>query len=117
MVLHPKVYMQNATVTTIESLAQLLSHVLPVEEIPKVVEKWKALQAENINSSWYEGEIVNNEGTSTTKMTRVHHFWRKIFKIKLPSGFDKYTALPKLYQDYAEHPLQQFTCGAVPPRQ
>ena len=22
------------------------------------------------------------------------HFWRNIFKIKLPSGFDKYTALP-----------------------
>ena len=40
----------------------MLPHVLPVEEIPKVFDEWKALQAENIDSSWYEEEIVYNKG-------------------------------------------------------
>ena len=29
-------------------------------------------------------------------MIQVDHFWRKILKIKLPNGSDKYTALPKV---------------------
>ena len=40
----------------------------------KVADKWKALQAENIDSSWYEEKIVNNEGKSTKEMIRVDHF-------------------------------------------
>ena len=57
----------------------------------------KGWQAENIDSSnWYDEEIVNNEGKSATKVTQVDHFWRKTFKIKLSSGPEKHTALPKV---------------------
>ena len=94
--LHPQMYMHDTTVKCIERLAKLVPHVLPVEENPKVVDEWRALQAENIDKSWYEEEIVDDEGKSTTKLIRVDHFWRKIFKIKLPSGLNKYTVLPKV---------------------
>ena len=64
--------------------------------LPKVVDEWKALQAEAIDTIWYEEELVDKDGNTTTKLIRVDHFWRKVFKITLPSGLAKYNALPKV---------------------
>ena len=64
--------------------------------MPKIVDEWKALQAEAIDEGWHQVEVVDKDGKLTRKMIRVDHFWRKVFKIKLPSGDLKYATLPKL---------------------
>ena len=94
--LHPQIFMQESTVKSIERLAKLLPHVLPVEEIPKLIDEWKSVQAESIDRSWYEEDFVDKEGQSSTRLVRVDHFWRKVFHIKLHTGLVKYTVLPKV---------------------
>ena len=53
-ILHPQVFKSNAAVQAIELLAKLLPHIVPLEDLPKMVDKWKALQAEAIDTSWYQ---------------------------------------------------------------
>ena len=88
--------MKTATVRGIKRLAKRVPHVISVEDMPKIVDEWKALQAEAIDEGWYQEEVVDKDGKLTKKMIRVDHFWRKVFKIKLPSGDLKYATLQNL---------------------
>ena len=108
--LHPEIYMKTATVRSIERLAKLVPHVISAEDMPKIVDEWKALQAEAIDEGWYQEEVVDKDGKLTKKMIRVDHFWRKVFKIKLPSGDLKYATLPKLIKTLLCIHHENFDC-------
>ena len=94
--LHPEMYMKTATVCSIERFAKRVPHVISVEDMPKIVDVWKALQAEAISEGCYQQEVVDEDEKLTKKMICVDHFCRKVFKIKLPSGDLKYATLQNL---------------------
>ena len=96
--LHPEMIRSDVTVNSIQRLAKLLPHIISNDELPKIYDEWKCLQAEFITfpGEWYQYEDFDDDGNNMVKLKRVDHFWREVFKVKQANGQLKYPTLPKL---------------------
>ena len=70
---------KSYTVVAIERLAKQIPHVIQIEDVPKAVDEWRALQAEE---------------ETAEALIRVDHFWRGMFDIKHHDRSVKYTIVP-----------------------
>ena len=70
-----------------------MAHVIKEGEIVLVRDEWRAYMAEDIPEEWYQTEVENEDGEIEIQYKRSDHYWRNVFKIKSPSGSEKYAVL------------------------